>query len=82
MRSLYRLDELKTLKKGDRVFVDYSDNESDIKFISEIVDVSDDKIHFRDQFNFPINRTPDIKGEYAVQESKDFTMCIYQLLNH
>lgn len=81
MDELYKVDELKTLKEGDTVIVEF-DHDEDGYFKDKVTVVSLDQngIYFDCGMDFPFDSNcGDVETEYAVQDSGDYVFKVFKL---
>jgi len=79
MKKLYTLSELKLLKVGDEVYVEYKHYEDgSIKENTKVHTIDDNYVYFDDGFDFPFNDWS-VETEFAVQDDGDYTFKIFKI---
>lgn len=73
LQDVYKISDLKKLNIGDKVITEFHKYDEDDCEIQESIveDINDENIYFDNGFDFPFFKTPDVVGDFAVQDSMD-----------
>lgn len=78
MSKLYTVEELKSLKVGDRVITEFKDDEDYFKEEAEVIMIDSDYIYFDDGYDFPFYQTCEVETEFAIQDSGDYVFKVFK----
>ena len=80
MKKLYTLEELKSLKVGDEVYVEYKHYEDgSVKEKTKVHTIDDESVYFDNGFDFPFNDESSVETEFAVQDDGDYTFKVFKI---
>mgnify|MGYP003629778490 CR=1 FL=1 len=80
MRELYKVEELKDLEFGDKVFIEFNhDEDGEVKMETEVVAIDSDNVFFDYGYCFPIQYGVGVETVYAVQDTGDYVFKVFKI---
>jgi hypothetical protein len=79
-RTLYTIEELKQLKVGDEVYIEYKHYEhGTFKEITKVQEINESEVYFDDGYDFPFLDETTLETEFAVQDDGDNTFKVFKI---